>query len=78
MTIAWFSLGLPSHSFLSARGGRGGGGGALHGLRLLGTELPVVQFIELLFVSIVTISDNLSVFSSVNYHYQLLISFITW
>ena len=53
-------------SFLSF----GEGGGALRGLRLLGMGLPVVQFIELLFISILTISDNLSAFSSVNYHYQ--------
>ena len=44
------------------------GGGALRVLRLLGTGLPVVQFIDL-FVSILTISDNLSAFSSVSYHY---------
>ena len=42
-------------------------GGVLRGFRLLGTGLPVVQFIEFLFVSILTISDNLSSFSSFNH-----------
>ena len=74
MAIAWVLVWSPL-PFLSF--GERKGGGLLRGLRLLGMGLPVVQFKEFLFVSILTISDNLSAFSSVNYHDQLLISFIT-
>ena len=36
------------------------------------------KYIEINFNMKIPFSDNLSAFLSVNYHYQLLISFITW
>ena len=66
-----FSLGSPSPSFRSARGGRGGGGGAA-GASASGSGVASLSVYRISFRLYSNFfSDNLSAFSSVNYHYSI-------